>query len=246
MSNVLLRHVVDDLATDFKQIFDDKQIQKTQIAYWLLMVGDRIRSQHISKRDSGAFLSTFIIPVQEFTINNNPSQVKGRKYFDLPKAIYDYNKDKGISFIAYYAEEIEAAGGRPSFTRQTFTRTTQKDSKRLYWNKFEKPGAKQPYFYRVGEHIYLLGLECTTVAEVEVGLFTAFDPVTEIDLDSTFDFPQETIVILKRQVLDMGRFVLLMPEEGRNDGAGNTIPGTVPTNKLVSVNELNEETPNNK
>jgi len=245
MSGILLRTVVDDLATDFKQIFDDKQIQKTQIAYWVLMVADRLRSQHIAKRDSGAFLSTFIVPVEEYSSNSNPSEVKGRKHIILPTCIYDYNMDKGINFIAYYAEELEEKGKRPSFTRQTFTRTTPKDSKILYYNKFEEPSPDQPYFYRVGKHIYLLGIDCVDIPEIEIGLFSTFDPVTEIDLDAPFDFPQELTIILKRQVLDMGRFVLLMPEESINDGADNT--GTqVPTNKLVSVNELSEDTPNNR
>ena len=83
MSGILLRTVVDDIATDFKQTFDDKQIQKTQIAYWVLMVADRLRSQHVAKRDSGAFLSTYIIPVEEYSANSNPSEVKGRKHIIL-------------------------------------------------------------------------------------------------------------------------------------------------------------------
>ena len=246
MSGILLRHVVNDLATDFKQTFDDKKIQKTQIAYWVLMVADRLRSQHISKRDSGAFLSTYIIPVAEYTSNTNPSKVKARKHFILPTCIYDFDMDKGIDFIAYYAREIEEEGGRPSFTRQTFTRTTQADSKILFFNKFEHPSAEQPYFYRVGEHIYLLGIECVDIEDVELGIFSTFDPVTDIDLDARFDFPQELMIILKRQVLDMGRFVLLMPEERINDGADKTGGAQIPTSKLVSVNELSEDTPNTK
>lgn len=247
MSNVLLRTVVDDLVKDFKQNFDDKQIQTAQIAYWVLMVGDRLKAQHIAKRDSGQHLSTYIVPVEVHEDNSNPNEVKIRKHFILPKCIYDYDMDKGIEFIAYYAEEIEENGGRPAWTNQTFTRTTQATAKRLYWNKYEQPTQENPYFYRVGDHIYLLGIECVDIKHLEVGLYTTFDPVTEIDLDAPFDFPQELIVILKRQVLDMGRFVLLIPEERVNDGTDGTAgSGQVPTNKLVSVNELSEDNPNNK
>ena len=38
----LLRYIVDDIAKDLKQTFDDKIVQKSQIAYWVLMVGNRL------------------------------------------------------------------------------------------------------------------------------------------------------------------------------------------------------------
>ena len=65
-------------------------------------------------------------------------------------------------------------------------------------------------------------------------------------MDAELDFPDETLIILKRQVLDLGRFTLMLPQERVNDGADDTVNKGVPTNKLVSVNELSEDTPNNK
>jgi hypothetical protein len=60
------------------------------------------------------------------------------------------------------------------------------------------------------------------------------------------DFPDELLIILKRQVLDLGRFTLMLPQERVNDGSDDGARKGVPTNKLVSVNELSEDTPNNK
>ncbi len=240
-----LRHIVDDLAKDFKQILDDKILQKAQIAYWVIYLGNRLRSQHIAKRDSGAFLSTFIVPVVVHTSNKNPNEVKTRKHIILPKSIYDYDKDKGIEFMAYYAEEIEDAGGKPAFTRHTLTRTTQSESKTLYYSEYEEPGPENSYYYRVSDHLYMLGIECVDITQIEIGLYATLDPITEIDFDAPFEFPDELLIQLKRQVLDLGRFVLLIPEERINDGS-NVIPPTVPTNKLTSVNELAEDTPENK
>ena len=38
----------------------------------------------------------------------------------------------------------------------------------------------------------------------------------------------------------------MLPQERVNDGADEATGKGVPTNKLVSVNELSEDTPNNK
>ena len=244
MAATPLRHIVDDLAKDFKQVFDDKIIQKSQIAYWVLTIGNRLRSQHIGKRDSGAFLSTYKVPIEIDSTTVNPSQMRNRKYFVLPKCIYDYDMDKGIEYISYYNED-QKPECPPPFTWVTFTRTTPSRAKRLYYNKFEVPNPKDPYYYRVGERIYTLGIEKTDPKFVDVGLYQTFNPVTEINLDDPFDFPQELIIQLTRQVLDLGRFVLLIPEERVNEG-NSQLTQAIPTNKLTSVSELAQDQETNK
>lgn len=242
----LLRHVVDDIAVDLKQVLDDKLVQRSQIAYWVTLVGNRLKSQHIGKRDSGAFLSVFDeVPVEMKTVSKLPNEIKNRKFIRLPKSIYDYDKDKGIEYISYSIED-EQPGCPPPFTNTAFNRTTPSKSERLYFSKYEKPDSFNPYFYRVGDYIYFLGIECVDIKSVEIGIYTTLDPITEIDLDAPFDFPEELLIILKRQVLDLGRFVLLMPQERINDGDNDLQGKGVPTSKLVSVNELSEGQIENK
>lgn len=240
-----LRTVVDDLAKDFKQVFDDKQIQKIQIAHWVVMVGNRLLSQHIGKRDSGAFLSIFPnVPVEKEGDNDIKNVVKGRKYIKLPSTIFDYNRDGGIEYVSYYVEdEIESC--HPPFVNQIFNRTTPSEAQRLFYTKYETPSPKNPYFYRVGDYLYLLGIECVPAERIEIGVYSTLKPVTDISLDDDFEFPEELLIQLKRQVLDLGRFVMIIPEDRVND-ASNVQGGAMPTNKIVSVNELNEDTPNNE
>jgi hypothetical protein len=238
MAVTLLRYVVDDIAKDLRQTFDDKEIQPSQIAYWVLMVGNRLRAQHIEKRSSGAFLHTFVgIPVEKVAATSNPNTAKGRKRITLPESIYDYNNDRGIDYIAYWLEEEAGENCPPRFTSHTFTRTTPKQSERLYYDKDEKPSPSNPYFYRTGESVYFLGIEKVNVREIEIGIFSTFDPLTSVDLDAPFDFPEELLMILKRQVLDLGRFSLMVPEERKNDGSSDTNPSDIPQTKLVSVND---------
>jgi len=242
----ILRHIVDDIAEDLKQTLDDRTIQSSQIAYWVILIGNRLKSQHIGKRDSGAFLAVYDdVPIEVKTISKLPNEIKNRKFFRLPRTIYDYDRDGGIEYISYCLDEPQE-GCPPPFTNVTFDRTTPGKSERLYYSKYEKPSPSQPYFYVVHDYVYLLGIECVEINKLEIGIYSTLDPVTEIDLDAPFDFPDELLIILKRQVLDLGRFSLLMPEDKLNDGANQIQAGTVPPNKLVSVNELGEGQIENK
>ena len=38
-----VRHIVDDLQVDLRQNFDDQRITKTQLAYWVIIVANRLR-----------------------------------------------------------------------------------------------------------------------------------------------------------------------------------------------------------
>lgn len=240
VSNTILRYVVDDIAEDLKQTFKDKNIQKAQIAYWVLVVGNRLKSLHIDKITSGAYVHAFTdIPVEIEPIGNNPNDIAGRKRITLPSAIYDFDKDGGIDYISYWDRDAVSIDcpEPPEFTNRTFTRTTPKESERLYYDKYEKPSPKNPYFYRLGKYIYFLGIEKADVETIEIGIYSTFDPLTEIDLDSPFEFPEELMLILKRQVLDLGRFALRMPEDRANDGVDGTNVDNVSDQKLVSVND---------
>lgn len=239
MSNTILRYVVDDISQDLKQVSDDKKIEKSQVAYWVLMVANRLKSQHIEKRSSGQFLHAFVnIPVENFVgPSQNPNNIQGRKRIVLPNSIFDYNNDRGIDYISYWIDDEKDCNIPPEFANLTFTRTTPKESTRLYMDGYTEPKPSNPYFYRKGQYVYFLGLEKVDVEAVEIGIFSTFDPITDIDLDAPFEFPEELLNVLKRQVLDLGRFVLQIPEERTNDGKSTTPSEQVPTQKLISVND---------
>lgn len=247
IEKTLLRTVVDDLSKDFKQVFDDKQITKPQIAHWVIMVGNRLLSQHISKRDSGAYLHIYgDIPIVVSPDTTNPNVLKNRKHIELPTDIFDYDKDGGIEYITFYMDEQKPNCPAP-YTWVVFERTSPSELRRLSMSEYEKPSPTQPYFFRAGNNIYLLGIECVNPKKIEMGIYSTLKPITSstIDLDAPFPFPEELLIQLKRQVLDLGRFVMMIPEERVNDGVDANNSKSIPTNKLVSVNELEEDSPKN-
>jgi len=85
--------------------------------------------------------------------------------------------------------------------------------------------------------VYFLGVERISLDSVEVGLFSTFDPTTPPNLDEEFNFPNELIPVLQRQVLDIGRFVLQIPAERINDANMDYGASNIPKTKLISVND---------
>lgn len=99
-----------------------------------------------------------------------------------------------------------------------------------------------PYWYRVGDRIYFLGTECINICGIEIGLYLSLAPDTVCDLDEPFPFPDELIVIMQRHVLDLGRFVLMMPTDRVNEGTTSLELNDMPKSKIISVNQLTEPT----
>lgn len=236
------RDIVSDIVKELNQNIDDAKVTDVQVAYWAIVLGNNLLAKHIKKRSSGAFMTTFPeVPVLEADVpgDNLP---RYRKYFDLPGCIFDFNDDKGVVYITY-AVEPELPDDPAPINFVTFERTTPTQLRRLYDsdNPYLKPDEKNPRWYRSGEKIFLMGVECIDIDKVEIGLHLTIDPVAEIDLDAPFPFPEETIAPLKMQILNMGRFALQIPRERTNDGDDAVNPGQVPTSKLTSVNEITAE-----
>lgn len=233
----ILRHVVDDIQTLLKQTFDDREFTDVQVGYWILTIGDRIKSQHIAKRRSGQYLSVYAnIPVQEFTTITNPNQIPNRKYIELPSAIYDYDLDRGVQYVSYWDNNDPC--GTEYWRKRKFTRIAPGEAEAMEYSPYTKPSPENPYFYRVHNYLYLLGIDCVDVEAVELGIYQILPNITEIDLDAPFEFPAETLHILRMQVLNLARFGLQIPDLGKiNTGSSNDNETQVPTDKLVSVND---------
>lgn len=233
-----LRILIDETLETIKQTFDDRNVSRAQVAYWYIVVGNQLLSQHIQKRDSGAFLSTFTgIPVVQVAASQNPDFVKARKFLRLPVDIFDFDKDNGIEYMTYTSPGgIECP---PKFSEIKFHRTTPSEVELLNMHPHTKPSAKNPYWFRTGRNIYLLGVEKVPILNVEMGIYMTIDPVETIDIDLPFHFPSELLHVLKRQVLDLARYSFFFPSSRKNEGddAGDDNAGKQPIQKVQSVNQ---------
>ena len=64
----------------------------------------------------------------------------------------------------------------------------------------------------------MLGVECVPVSDVEIAVKSSLDPKILCDIDSEIPLPDEMIADLVMQVLQLGRFIMLMPKEVTNEG----------------------------
>jgi len=236
MASATLRYIIQDIHTALQQNIDDAKITLAQVLFHTLTIADRLKLQHIEKRDSGVFLHIYDdVPVVKTDTGTNPDIIRNRHYLDLPASVYDMDKDRGISYISYVQFDDTCV---PPFTFVQFSRTTPSQAQILYMTDEETPSPSNPYFYMVGTKAYLLGTECISLNKVEVGLYSSFNIDEYFSasclLDEPFDFPPELITVLRREVLDLDRFILMVPRDLVNDGANEL--DDVPKSKLISVN----------
>ena len=222
--------VVHDISTMLKQQYDDKDITLTHVSYWCSVSANRLLSQHIEKRDSGAFLTRY----PQITVSIDTTT--GYKYFTLPASIFDFDKDDGIEYLSY---DYTVDDCIPPFTSVTFTRTSAAASKRLYWTEEERPTPSNPYFYRIKDKIYLLGVEDISINNVEGALYQTIDPYPTL-LSEDFEFPDELISVLQMHILSLGKFVLQVPTDITNDGSGLDESPVLPKTQSVN-NQITQE-----
>jgi hypothetical protein len=113
-------------------------------------------------------------------------------------------------------------------------------------DEYTKPSAKNPFFYRVGQkvddvavnRVYLLGLECVPVEDVEIAIKTTLNPKDICDLDENIPLPDELIQDLIMQVLQLGKYIMMMPKENTNEGEDDSSPDTrMYANRAVNLPE---------
>jgi hypothetical protein len=211
------RYVVYDLQKSFKASFDDADFTFNQILYWVQAFANKMRVQQNQITNSDLFTSTFSsLPVH--------TDIKGRQFIDLPTQIMDLPNNGGIVYLTYNVDTCKCSG--PTFAQVWFQPTAIGKIQNLYLDEYTKPSTKNPYFYRVGDkvdgvsvnRVYLLGTECIKVEDVEIAIKSSLNPSLVCDIDDNIPLPDEMIPDLMMQVLQLGRFVMMMPSENLNDG----------------------------
>ena len=216
MARTSYRFLANDILQIYNATTDDAELVLTQVIFWINTIASRLLMQHIRKLPTGAHLLIF----QNVPIDIEPNS--GRKFFDLPKSVYDFSHEQGIDYVTY--QDITDCDNPPAFTQNTFNMTTARKSKRLYMDPYEKPSSVNPYFYRTDSKVYLLGLECVDVPKgLEMGLYATIDPnIDGCNLDDEIDLSEELINVLRNEVLALGRFAFIIPAEKVNEGADQT------------------------
>lgn len=221
------RYVAYDLEKSLKKTFDDADITFAQIVYWVMVVANKLRAQHYPITNTDLFTSTY----SSVTIQKD---IKGRKFIDLPTQIIDLPFQKGVNYICYNIEDNDECNGY-SFAQIFFQPTFSKQVQHLYLDEYTKPKPENPYFYRVGQtvddvsvdRLYLLGIEKSPITTLEISILSTLNPNRLPSLDDEIPLPDELVLDVITQVLQLGRMILMIPDERENDGADEA-KGSVP------------------
>lgn len=229
--------VAFDIEKTLKQNFTDADVNMSSILYWMSVTFYRLKTQRLNNnlketnRIAGSYLSVFdSVPILTAIDAGNPN--RHDKYIVSPDNILDLDRDRGIEYISYSEADPDCIYG-PGFTRLHFTLTTPAEAQRLYYRASERPSPTNPYYYRknVGQgtaseekRIYLLGLEKVNIKLLEIGVYRAkvFSEIEDIGstsgMDMVIDLPSDLIEQAIFDILNMGRFALMMPRDRKNDG----------------------------
>ena len=233
MATYTYREVVYDIWTSLKQNFDDGELTIAQVLYHVSVGANRLKFQHLQKelKETGTIGGDYMriysnIPIVTAPVSQNPNIVSGQKYIEIPARLIDLPRDGGIKFMTYDHLDGNCCYGPYEVN---FTRVTPGfEVKRLYGNPYEKPSEANPYFYTVedetgnGIRAYLLGLECSSIAKIRVGVFAYTTSGDVCSLDEPIDLPEHLIEVLKYSVISLGRFIMAVEADNINDGADKT------------------------
>ncbi len=210
------RYTVSDILQTLKKENASSDLNFSQVLFWASSIANKLRYQHLVKSPTGRYLNIFTgITVQASTTSSNPNTIAGRKYVDLPEAVYDILYEKGIKYICH-DQDVNCP---PEFMNLYFQPISAgATAQRLMYSPYEEPSPKNPYFYRVENRIFFLGIEQVNVKSLEMGLYTSLNMRTNlVDPDSECDLTEQHLDILRRQLLDLGAFSSSVPSDRAED-----------------------------
>ena len=228
------REVAYSVLESYKKVHDDSTVQLSQIIFYIQIIINRLRQENKDDIGISRYLTRFCsIPVY------TDKDCKNQKYIDLPTDIMDMDNEKGVQYITYNHETGSCCTGS-NFQQVQFQPTTPAESWRLTMDEYEAPSPKQPYFYRVTgingcdnvDRLYFLGLDCIDITDVEIGVVCSQSASKVCDLDTEIPLPDWLVEDLLTRVMNLGRFILIPPQERLNEGsdttnrAGNQVPQT--------------------
>lgn len=218
------KYVAYNVQQSYKKTYDDSDLGLNQILFWINVVTARLRKENEKEFEDGRFLTIFS-PLSVLI----DEELGKRKYIDIPADVADMNNDKGIQYVTYNYETRCCCTGA-SFSQVIFQPTHPSQAFRLSMDEYEKPSPKNPYFYRVTgvngcnnvNRLYFLGLECVEVESIEIGIICNADSNAACSLDDDVPLPEHLIEELITRVLNLGRFLLIAPQENVNEGSDLT------------------------
>jgi len=241
----------DDILTTLGYTHDDRARHRESILFNIGLVASRLRRRSIDKQlrsgsDDGLISDATMYRVPLF----QEQYVQDRTYFNLPASIVDARVNGGVAYIRY----CDNSGCGDTLVGKQFTMASPNELSVRNGMELEKPSPSVPYYFRaristgegiITNRVWLVGVS-PLVKCLEVGLYLAVDLSDPMaDPDEQLPIPDDQVYLVKRMVLDMERFALLVPQERlSNDGRDFKVgqqplqpPNTMGINAPINIDE---------
>lgn len=214
MAGTTYRYLANLILDKINENADDSQITINHVIFWINIASNRLRLERKTKikADSGAYL---------VLIEGVPITVAGRrKFIELPNVILDMDNDNGVAAINY---NLNTAPDGVDTLGTKFERISPAAAHSAMHIPIRKPSPTNPFYYRMGDRLSILGLENVRVDTVDLFLYTAVDPTIMVSLDTEVGVEEDQIEPLYAAVMQLMNFGLPSSQSFKNDGKDNSL-----------------------
>lgn len=192
-------------------------------------------------------VSTYIVPVVQNDVADDVVTDWDSVYFDMPEQVYSLSGGSGINAVRYLRNDIPM-NCSPAFALTPFTQTTLAALPTIYGSAYQKPKPSRPYIAAaraitgtgVRNRVYVFGVD-SSITHLLVALF-AIPNFTTLDPDAPVDLPVEKLMTLKKMVMDLEKWALMIPQERLSNDGRDFQPGEIiRTPSLMSLNDPTQQ-----
>lgn len=241
MANTTVRQLAYDILNQFGYNHDDADRNYIKVAYNIKVCLDKLAADGIKKDISkGDFLATQH-EMSIWTVDLLTDANRGWRYFDLPGSVYELPKDGGIASIYYYRPSGLPANCPPQVARVKYRPVALSWLESLWKSRWQYVDESQPVYARASvgnaDRVYVFGQD-EDIDQLEAHLFLAMPNIPDLNLDDNISLPDNRIHTLKRMVIELERWALMVPQQRlKNDGRDMEPGQVVNTPPAVSVND---------
>ena len=165
---------------------------------------------------------------------------RGMRYFDLPGSVYSLPNGRGIQAIRYYRLGLPD-NCPPQIARVEYRQVSLSWLTSIWNARWQYVDASQPVFARAragsADRVYVLGQD-EAITQLEAQLYLAMPALVDLDPDEEMPFPANRMHTLKRMVIELERWALMVPQQRlKNDGRDFEPGQVVRTEPLVGRND---------
>lgn len=235
-----LRQVAYDIMNQMGYNHDDAARSEVAVMYNIKVCLDKLKGDSLKRDIKASDQLSMQEDLSVWTVDLLTQDDRGWRYFDLPGSVYSLPKDGGIQAITYYRLDLPP-NCPPQVARIQYRPVALSWLTAIWGSRWQYVDETQPVYARATvngiDRVYVFG-QSDDITQLEAELFLAMPRIESIDPDQQIEFPENRIHTLKRMVIELERWSLMIPQDRlKNDGRDFEPNQTTRTSSEVSVND---------